>query len=76
MLCKCGSSRIQIQKIEAGSYTKVHKANVIDGGLRLTGALMTGGLSLFLPKKKENSKTKVKYEKIAVCQDCGADWKI
>jgi len=73
---KCKSNKVLIQQIEAGNTTKTHKANALDGGLRLTGALMTGGLSLLLPKKKANSKTKTQYRKVATCQECGEDWNL
>lgn len=77
MTCKkCKQPNVLIQQMESGSKTKTHKANALDKGVRLTGALMTGGLSLLLPKKKTNSKTKTSYKTVATCQDCGYSWEI
>lgn len=77
---KCGSDNVNIQMIEQGAKTK--KSTVGLGGhvynaTRGVMALSTLGMSnLVMPKATGKSKTKIKAQKVAICQGCGNSWKV
>ena len=77
---KCKSENVSIQFMETGAKTK--KSSVGLGGhtynaARGIAALTTFGMSnLVLPKAKGQSKTKIKNQKVALCQDCGNSWNV
>lgn len=81
MIChKCKSPHVIIQMQEVGAKTS-KRGNGILGNtnnyFRAATAIGTFGLSnLFWKKSKGSSKTKVKTEKICICQECGYSWKI
>ncbi|MCQ2077983.1 MAG: hypothetical protein MJZ20_13330 [Bacteroidaceae bacterium] len=77
---KCGSENVRIDMIQSSAKSK-HKGNgfrgIILNLLRLLIAVCTCGLSLLVWKKsKGDTKTKIKNEKVCICQSCGNSWKI
>jgi hypothetical protein len=75
MICpRCFGSDVRVQIVEAGSMTKVNHASAGRKAGRAGAGLVTGGMSLLLPKRKETSKVTVMTKKMAICQQCGADW--
>ena len=81
MVCRrCKSPNVTVQMQEVGAKTS-KRGNGILGNtnnyFRAATAIGTFGLSnLFWKKSKGSSKTKVKTEKICICQECGYSWKI
>ncbi len=79
---KCNSNNVIINMQEIGSKTQKKSNSIghkmVHSTMRKTTGLFTFGISnLFIPKKLEGKeKTKNKLVKIAVCQNCGYDWKI
>lgn len=84
---KCGSENITYDIITDRVATKgtseVRKKNAVTRAANSTGraamTMATGGLWLLTPKKSKyheikKEKTKVINRKVAICQDCGADW--
>lgn len=77
MKCKkCGSENVKIYYVSTGSSTKVICTSLVRKIVRFTLIFVTCGLWCFVPKRKENVKTKVKHKKMAVCQDCGNVWNV
>ena len=79
MVCpKCGSDNVTISMEEIGSKTK--KTSIGLGGhvnnmARGFAAIGTLGMSnLVWKKSKGEAKTKIKNEKICLCQNCGHSW--
>ncbi|WP_269477706.1 hypothetical protein [Hominibacterium faecale] len=68
----CKSEDVVVQIVEQGSKTT--KRSMGRKMARGTAAMMTGGLSVFVPKRKEQ--TKFKNAKVAVCQHCGNSWEV
>jgi hypothetical protein len=86
---RCGGHNILIEKVAKGEKSsgksEIHKKSIVTRAanktVRGTMILATGGLWALTPKKsdyKETSKgkSKVKYKKVATCQDCGKDWTV
>ena len=77
MICsKCGSDHVNIQMIQKSLKTNTKNMGCLFGIIRFMLICCTGGLWLLLGKKKSTSKTKIKNEKIAICQNCANQWKI
>jgi NMD protein affecting ribosome stability and mRNA decay len=84
---KCKSHDVLIERIAEGEKSKetaqVQKKSIATRAINKMGRgtmiAMTGGLWALTPKKsayKEVSKgkTKIKYKKVATCQNCGKSW--
>lgn len=81
MTCpKCGSSNIsiQIEQVSSKTKTKTKKKGCLFKLGRAMLICCTFGLWKLFGKKDSTSKsgTKIKNQKIAICQDCGKSWKI
>lgn len=81
MVCrKCKSNNVTIQIEQVGGKTKKHGPGVIGNTnniMRTAAALGSFGMTnLFWKKSKGTEKTKVKNEKVCICQDCGYSWTI
>ena len=81
MVCRrCRSNNVTIQMEQVGGRTAKHGPGLggnINNTARALTAIGTLGMSnLFWKKSKGTEKTKVKNEKICICQDCGYSWKI
>lgn len=77
---ECGSENITVQIVESGAKTK-RKGNGVAGHLNntargLTAVATLGVSNIFWKKSKGSNTTKIKNEKVAICQDCGHSWKI
>lgn len=76
----CGSQNVNVQIVQAGATTRKHGNGLgghINNAARGVTALATLGMSNLVWKKSTgNSKTTVKNEKVAICQDCGNSWKV
>ena len=85
--CKGKNIEFQFQEIEQKHKGKAEvkkKSAVTRAGNSFGRAAMigmTGGLWALTPKKSDykevsSGKTKIKHQKIAVCQDCGKSWHV
>jgi len=72
---KCGSSNISFQVVQTGAVTNTKKKGCLFGIGRLILIVCTCGLWLLFGKKQSKSKTTISTEKIAICQNCGHQWK-
>lgn len=81
MVChKCKSPHVIVQMQEVGAKTSKRGNGILgntNNTMRAVTGMFTFGISnLFWKKSKGNSKTKIKTEKICICQECGYSWKI
>ena len=81
MVCrKCKSNNVTIQMEQVGGKTAKHGPGLggnINNSARALTAISTLGMSnLFWKKSKGTEKTKMKNEKVCICQDCGYSWTI
>lgn len=75
--CKnCGSNNISVQMIQTNAKTSHNARGCLWELMRLFLIFMTCGLWLIIGKSKGKSKTKIKNQKMCVCQSCGYSWKI
>ncbi len=80
MICpKCQSQNVQFMFVEKGSRTARHGTGFggkVNNAARLTMAVSTVGMSNLVWKKSGGTqRTKNQTQKMAICQDCGKDWK-
>lgn len=77
---KCGSANVSTNVVAAGAKTKKHGVGLgghMNNTARTLTACCTFGLSnLFWKKSKGTSKTVMRNDVMAVCQDCGKSWKV
>ena len=81
MVCRrCKSPNVTVHMQEVGAKTSKRGNGIVghtNNYFRAAAAIGTFGISnLFWKKSKGNSKTKIKSEKVCICQDCGYSWKI
>ena len=81
MVCpKCNSENVIITMEQVSSKTKKHGNGLgghVNNAARGVTAMCTFGLSNLVWKKSTgNEKTKVKNQKICLCQNCGNSWTI
>lgn len=81
MVCpKCGSEYVSIEMIpEGGKVTKqgIGLGGRINNKARKKAAFLTLGMSNLVWKKTTGTeKSKTKMSKVALCQNCGYDWKV
>lgn len=77
MKCKkCGSENVTVQMISENASTRTNHTSILRVFGRMILIVCTCGLWIFVPKRKENGKTKFKNKKQAICQDCGHSWNI
>lgn len=72
----CGSENVQVQVVSEGMETRNRKRGCLWTLGRWTLIICTAGLWLLVGKSKGKSKTSVKNETYAVCQNCGNRWKV
>lgn len=76
---KCKSNSVIVQMVDAGSSTSKSGPGLAGNAYnayRAGAAIVTLGMSnLILPKAKGKEKTKNKLIKMAICQNCGHNWK-
>lgn len=77
---KCHSANTRIEMIQTSSKA-THKGTGLMGhtnnAMRGITAVSTLGMSnLVWKKSKGSSRSKFKHVSVAVCQDCGSNWKI
>lgn len=76
----CGSTQVQIQLVEVSSKTRKHGngllGHVNNQARALTGLMTLGASNLVWKKSKGGEKTKVKNEKVCICQHCGYSWEL
>ena len=73
---KCGSNNVTFQVVQTGAVTRTKKKGCLFGLGRFLLIICTFGLWLIFGKKKEKSKTKFSNEKVAICQNCGHQWRV
>jgi hypothetical protein len=81
MVCpKCNSENVMVTMEQVSSKTKKHGNGLgghVNNAARGVTAMCTLGLSNLVWKKSTgNEKTKVKNQKICLCQNCGNSWPI
>lgn len=77
MTCpRCNSENVKIDMIQSQIKYKHTDRGIIWKLTRLLLIVCTGGLWLIFGKSKGTSKSKIKYEKKAICQECGNAWTI
>lgn len=81
MICpSCGSENVVVQIEQISSKTNKHGngiGGIVNNTARGFTAFCTLGMSnLVWKKSKGNEKTKIKNQKVAVCQSCGHSWNI
>ena len=72
---KCGSSNVNFQIVQTGAVTSTKNKGCLYGIGRLLLIVCTCGLWLLFGKKKSKSRTTFSHEKVAVCQNCGYQWR-
>lgn len=73
MYCpKCGSSNVTVQIVQTGGKTR--GPGCLFGLARFILVICTCGLWLLIGKRK--SSTRFKNTTMAVCQECGYNWKV
>ncbi len=77
---KCKSTNVNVTMQQVSSKTKKH-GNGLGGIMNntargLTAIATLGASNLVWKKSKGNEKTKIKNEKICLCQNCGHSWGI
>ena len=72
---KCGSTNVNFQIVQTGAVTSTKNKGCLYGIGRLLLIVCTCGLWLLFGKKKSKSRTTFSHEKVAVCQNCGYQWR-
>lgn len=72
---KCGSENVNVMVEQESSQTKTKGKGCLWGIGRLFLIICTCGLWLLVGKRKSKSKTTIKNETVAICQNCGHKWK-
>ena len=76
MKCKkCGSSNVDFRAEYVITGTTVKHTGLLTKLGRALLVMLTCGLWLLVPKKKETSKTKTTLMKVCTCRKCGYAWK-
>lgn len=76
-LCpRCGSNRVNISMVQTGASTRSRGRGCLWGLMRLFLIVITAGLWLLIGKSKGKSKTRIRSEKTAICQNCGNSWAV
>lgn len=77
---KCKSENVTVELVQTSEKTKKHGVGLgghVNNAARGLTAVCTLGMSNLVWKKSEGSeKTKIKNEKMCLCQNCGHSWKI
>lgn len=77
MVCgKCGCDKVMITTEQTEGKTKTKHKGLLYKICRSILIFCSLGLWLFVPKKKETSKTKYKTKTVAICQKCGHKWEV
>ena len=81
MICpSCSGENVSIELTQVGGRTAKHGTGLggnMNNIARGSTAIMTLGMSNLVWKKSTGTeKMKFKNQKMALCQDCGKDWKI
>lgn len=72
MVCqRCKSNNVLVTTEQISGVSATKKYGILWSLGRLILIVGTCGLWLIFGKKKETSKTKFKYQTVAICQDCG-----
>lgn len=72
---KCGSGRVNFQIVQTGAVTRTKNKGCLYGIGRLILIVCTCGLWLLFGRKKSTSRTRITNEKVAICQNCGYQWR-
>lgn len=77
---ECSSEDVRIDFVQTAGRSSRRGTGLggnLNNAARASTALMTMGMSnLVWKKSKGSSKTKFKTERMALCQNCGASWKL
>lgn len=77
MVCpNCSGSDINIQMVQTSAKTRKRNMGCLWELGRLILICCTCGLWLLIGKRSGTSNTKIKNDKIAICQKCGNSWKV
>ena len=68
---KCGSNNVNVQMVN--TKIKTNHTGILHSLGRATLILCTCGLWLLVPSRKQNAR--VKNVSMAICQQCGHNWK-
>ena len=68
---KCGSENVIVTREQVSAKTKTNHVGPLQRLGRAILVICTCGLWLLVPRRKTNSKTKVKNVTVCVCQFCG-----
>lgn len=75
MCPKCKQRNVSVQLIQTAAKTKHNSRGCLWELGRLFLIFCTCGLWLIIGRSKGKSKTKIKNDKMCVCQNCGYSWK-
>jgi hypothetical protein len=73
---KCGSTNVSISMMQTAARTRTRGMGCLWEIGRWCLIVCTCGLWLLVGRRGATSKTKFKNEKVAICQSCGASWKM
>lgn len=77
---KCKGENINIQLVETGTKTKKTGVGFVGSTYNSVRGFMNvaslGVAGKIMPKATGKEKTKIKTEKVAICQSCGHSWKV
>lgn len=73
---KCGSHNVNVQIAQTKGRQSNHDAGCLAQCGRMLLIICTCGLWLLVPKFTGSGKMKYKNETMAVCQNCGHQWKV
>lgn len=77
MVCpKCNGNNINVQMVQSSAKSSHNSRGCLWECGRLFLIFCTCGLWLLVGKSKGKSSTKIKSQKMCLCQNCGYSWKI
>lgn len=73
---KCKSENVNVMTEQVSAKTKGNGMGCLWTLCRWTLILCTCGLWLLVGKRKSTSRTKIKNNTVAICQNCGHKWTV
>ena len=77
---KCKGTNVSVQIVTVGSSTKKSGnglvGNTYNAARGIANIATLGIDGKIMPKAQGKEKSKIKNEKMAICQDCGNSWKV